>query len=119
MNCLLSFVNRLRANNQPPKHCSPAASTCAGWRQQCHGSQARTCFERSLRPLTRAALRHALPRLGCLQEAKKEVGAGVRVQYVSLNKESHVLEVPEVRSGGVVGWVVVGVEGEGLPRGQI
>ncbi|KAL4857543.1 DNA mismatch repair protein 6 [Chlorella vulgaris] len=30
-----------------------------------------------------------------LQEAKKEVGAGVRVQYVSLNKESHVLEVPE------------------------
>jgi hypothetical protein len=32
------------------------------------------------------------------------VGAGVRVQYVSVNKESHVLEVPEVRAAVGV-WV--------------
>jgi hypothetical protein len=31
-----------------------------------------------------------------LVEARRQVGGGVRVQYVSLNKDSHVLEVPEV-----------------------
>lgn len=32
-----------------------------------------------------------------LGEARRCVGGGVKVAYVSLNKESHVLEVPEVR----------------------
>ena len=34
------------------------------------------------------------------------MGAGVKVQFVSVNKESHVLEVPEVRK---CGWLCLSV----------
>lgn len=33
------------------------------------------------------------------QEARRAVGGGVKVQFVSVHKESHVLEVPEVSRG--------------------
>lgn len=38
------------------------------------------------------------------QEARRAVGAGVKVQFVSVNKESHILEVPEVSFFMVVYW---------------
>jgi hypothetical protein len=44
-----------------------------------------------------------------LREVRREVGGGRDTKYVALNKESHVIEVPEVsRAGGCVG---VGVGG--------
>ena len=46
-----------------------------------------------------------------VQEARRAVGAGVRVQYASIHKDSHVLEVPEV-SGWAGRWVVGWVGGE-------
>lgn len=35
-----------------------------------------------------------------LQEAKRAVGGGVKVSYISQQNNSHVLEVPEVRPAG-------------------
>lgn len=55
-----------------------------------------------------------------VQEAKRAVGSGVKVQYVSLNKDSHVLEVPEVRGGRGAGnrhcAVVPGMPAAGVSR---
>ena len=56
----------------------------------------------SCAPLPSAPLLPAVPACcACLlQEARRAVGGGVKVQYVSLNKDSHVLEVPEVSLWG-------------------
>ena len=65
--------------------------------------------------------------LRLLQEARRAVGGGVKVQYVSLNKDSHVLEVPEVSPGwgpeggggeGDRAWGRVGL-GDSLTKGRV
>ena len=67
--------------------CKHGLSICRGL-CKCPAASSQLCP----RPLLLAVL--------CLlQEARRAVGGGVKVQYVSLNKDSHVLEVPEVRPG--------------------
>ena len=68
----------------PPARC-PAPALA-------HGSAARAPDPRPAPAPAPAPVYPPLP-----QEARKAVGGGVRVQFVSLNKESHVMEVPEVR----------------------